>query len=172
MFTDAAREDGVGYGGHTSIRRDSDDKPAWLAMGQVWPRDILDMLQSNEISMPAGETFGAVVVIDAVLFCLPNVSHVTLLTDCSATAISLNSGGSGSEQMNSLIKWMFNRHPHVQFLGIHLPGLHNGAADALSRDQCEAPALQAQQAGMSVAWLRPFMGATDLFRDIAKEAQR
>jgi len=140
-------------------------------MGRPWPQDILEMLRRNTISMPAGETFGAIVTIDAAIARLDSVTHVTLLTDCSATAIALNSGSSGSEQMNALVKWLFSRHPSVQFLGVWLPGLSNGAADNLSRARVSIPTREAAKAGMVPVWLTEDPHALDMFRQVARQAQ-
>ena len=170
MFTDAAREEGTGYGGHSPTMING--SPSLLAMGKSWPQDIGDKLRNNILSMPAGETFGAVVVADATIRALGNVTHLTLMTDCIATASTINSGGSGSMQLNALALWLFERHPRVQFLGIHLPGVANGAADSLSRGRVNDVVDEAKVCGTKIVWLYPHRSAFELLRSLSDMPQR
>lgn len=134
VLTDAAREDGTGVGGFTCIQREAVSKPSFLYVSVPWPRWALDDLQSNRLSMPAGEGYGSVAFIDAVLRTLEGVTHLYVFTDCLAFKCAVNSEASGSPQMDALVRWLFAQHPDVQFLAFHQPGKRNRAADGLSRD--------------------------------------
>ena len=133
IFTDAAREDGTGFGGFTLVREAGHDAPLFLYIEQRWEDDALRALQSNSFSMPAGEAYGAVMLLDAVAHRLRGVSHIQAFTDSDATARALTTGSSGSPQLDFLVRWLFARHPGVQFLGIHQAGVRNSASDGLSR---------------------------------------
>ena len=61
------------------------------------------MLQSNELSMPAGELFALVAIVTAVVHHVGGVSHAIAMTDSSATAEAVNSGASGSAPMQALL---------------------------------------------------------------------
>jgi hypothetical protein len=119
---------------------------------QRWAPDVLAALQRNEMSMPAGECVGAVVIADALLTALGGATHLLVLTDSDATAKAFTTGGSGAPQLNCAMQWLLARHPLVQFLGIHQPGVRNCAADALSRQREAAERIleEAAAAGLSV----------------------
>ena len=134
VLTDAAREDGTGVGGFTCIQRRAVSRPTFLYVSVPWPLWARNDLQSNYLSMPAGEGFGSVAFIDAVVRTLEGVTHLYIYTDCLAFQCAINSEASGSPQMDALVRWLLDRHPGVQFLAFHQPGKRNRAADGLSRD--------------------------------------
>jgi hypothetical protein len=131
FFTDAAREDGTGYGGHSTVT--VGEQLYFIFREQRWRPPVLTALQHDEFSMPAGECFGAVTFADALLRVLGGVSHVVCFTDSDATAKAFTAAGSGAPQLNAMMQWLLARHPRVQLLGVHQPGIRNGAADDLSR---------------------------------------
>lgn len=133
FFTDAAREDGTGFGGHATIQWEGDEQPTFYFLERRWQADALTALQHNTLSMPAGEAFGAVVLADALLSKLPRATHCYAFTDSDATAKAFTTAGSGAPQLNLLVQWLVSRHKAVQFLGVWQPGLRNPAADDLSR---------------------------------------
>ncbi|KAL1500528.1 hypothetical protein AB1Y20_013184 [Prymnesium parvum] len=91
---------------------------------------------------------------------LVGATHVTCFTDSAATARGLTVGGSGSPQLNLILRWLFDRHPSVQFLGVHIPGVQNVASDNLSRGRPEAALADVRLAGACLQRLRPCMEAT------------
>ena len=131
FFTDAARENGTGYGAHATIVVGA--RVFFLFREQRWPADALAALQADRFSMPAGECFGAVSFADVLLKVLTHVTHLVCYTDSDATARAFSAAGSGAPQLNCLMQWLMQRHPGVQLLGVHQPGERNRAADALSR---------------------------------------
>ena len=52
FFTDAAREDGSGFGGFLVVREGATSQPHFLYMAERWSDAIRDMLQSDILSMP------------------------------------------------------------------------------------------------------------------------
>jgi hypothetical protein len=150
LFTDAAREDGTGFGGHTEVTVDG--APIFLWCERRWEHDVLQALQANSVSMPAGECVGAVAFADALLTALGGVTHLIVFTDSDATAKAFTTGDSGAPQLDCAMRWLISRHPLVQFVGRHQPGVRNGAADGLSRQQedRERVLAEASAAGMAV----------------------
>ena len=98
-----------------------------------WPADVIEALQSDRISMPAGEMFTMVVALVAFAEVLPGLRHAVCFTDSMATKAVLTSGASPAPQLNEMALWLFGRLPGVQILSIHQPGKRNDAADAISR---------------------------------------
>ena len=131
MFTDAAREAATGHGGFTLIR--ASGQLIFIYTDPRWPPDVLEALQSNTLSMPAGEGIGAVVFADAIAAILPGISHLIIFTDSSPVVAALQSGNSNSPQLNAIVQWLFRRRPQLQIIALHQPGKRNGAADGLSR---------------------------------------
>lgn len=83
VFTDAAREEGTGFGGFTFISEQTDGgAPAqtMVFMAEAWGERIRDHLVSNELSMPAGEAIGAVALIDAVAHVLRGLTNLVVYT--------------------------------------------------------------------------------------------
>lgn len=152
-FTDAAREDGTGYGGFTVVRRQS-GRTEFLYLAEQWREEPLRKLQADDMSMPAGEAYGAVMLIDAILSHLEGASHMTCFTDSDATAKALTSSNSGAPQLNLLMRWLVERHPHTQFLGVHQPGVRNGVSDRLSRGRAEEVLAEVRTAGLEPLHLR------------------
>ena len=75
-----------------------------------------------------------------------------VFSDSDATARAFTTASSGAQQLNAAMQWLIARHPFVQFLGIHQPGVRNAAADGLSRQQLDRERVLAEAAA---AGLRP-----------------
>ena len=131
MFTDAARDYGTGHGAFTMVV--SEGQLLMLDMDPRWPDDLLLALRENDLSMPAGEALGAVAFADALAECLPGLTHLVMYGDSTPVQYGLQSGNSDSTQLNYILRWLLERRPELQLLGIHQPGKRNGAADGLSR---------------------------------------
>ena len=153
FFTDAAREDGTGFGAHATV--EIGGTPTFLFYEERWSSEALAALQADRFSMPAGECFGAVVFADALLSELGGATHLVIYTDSDATARAVTTAGSGSPQLNLLIQWLLRRHPGVQLLGVHQPGVRNSAADGLSRDGRRGVLNDAVDAGLALRELAP-----------------
>jgi hypothetical protein len=151
MFTDAAREAGTGHGGFTMVH--SELQLVMIDMDPRWPGDILAALRSNELSMPAGEALGAVALADALADCLPGLTHLVVYTDSIATRSAIQTCNSDSPQLNYIIRWLLDRRPTLQLLGIHQPGVRNGAADGLSRHASPRIRQEAMDVGARVVSL-------------------
>jgi hypothetical protein len=149
IFTDAAREAATGHGGFTMVRTSGD--PIFLYMDPRWPPDVLEALRTNVLSMPAGEGIGAVVLADALAAILPRLQHLIIFTDSSPVAAAIQSGNSDSPQLNAIVRWLFQRRPHLQLIALHQPGKRNGAADRLSRHSTAAVIAEAAAAGAHIA---------------------
>ena len=171
MFTDAARELGTGHGAFTLIEAD-DGRLFFIYMDPRWPPDVLQALRQNDLSMPAGEAIGAVVFADALLEALPGVTHLTIFTDSSATAVGIQTSSSPSPQMNVLMDWLMQRNPSTQFMALHQPGKRNGAADSLSRKDSASVLADAKAAGAIPIRLPLEPHAIDLMRVAMTHPQR
>ena len=171
LFTDAAREAGTGHGGFSIVQRDGAPKAEFLFAEQRWPPDVLVALQENEMSMAAGEGYGAVVMADAVLTELETATHMVVFTDSSATEAAINSGNSPSPQMNFLVRWLVERWSNVQFLAVWVPGIHNEAADGISRVALDSVLADAEAADLAVRRLPACDGAHALMRAVWAEPQ-
>lgn len=55
FFTDAAREDGTGFGSFSIVREKGAAQARFLYMAEAWERETLDLLQGDVMSMPAVE---------------------------------------------------------------------------------------------------------------------
>jgi hypothetical protein len=135
MFTDAAREAGTGHGAFTFVSgaEGSAGRPTFIYIDPRWPPDILLALQTNALSMPAGEGIGAVVFADIMARLLRGLTHLYVFTDSTAVVAAINSGNSDSPQLNAIVRWLFERQPQLQLLALHQAGKRNDAADGLSR---------------------------------------
>ena len=153
FFTDAARENGTGYGAHST--NTIDGELVFLFHENRWSPEALRALQADKFSMPAGECYGAVVFADALLRELPGVTHLICYTDSDATARAFTTAGSGSPQLNLMLQWLMQRHPGVQLLGIHQPGVRNDAADGLSRSNRTGVLIDAEAAGLGLREITP-----------------
>ena len=171
MFTDAAREDGTGHGAFTFIEVANGDT-LFLYTDPRWPDDIIRALQQNACSMPAGEGLGAVIFADQLAEVMPELTHMVIFTDSSAVAAAIQSNGSPSPQMNFIVRWLFDRHPTVQFLALHQPGCRNSAADGLSRAASATILAEASAAGASLVHLPPQPHAADLMYQASALPQR
>jgi hypothetical protein len=123
VFTDAAREQGTGHGGFSVVQRAGARQAELIYLEQRWPPDVLRALQANEMSMPAGEAYGAVVLADAMLAELAGATHMVIFTDSEATEAAINSNNSSSPQMDVLVRWLLDRWPRVQFLAVWQKGV-------------------------------------------------
>ena len=131
-FSDAAGEAGTGIGGYAPVLLEG--VPTLLYLEQRWPDWALSAIQSCRLSMPAAEAAGLIAVVLAAAQRLGGVTHAYAFTDSAASKAAVNSGASGSPQLNHLLRFLFGEAPGVQFLAIHQRGVRNWAADALSRD--------------------------------------
>jgi hypothetical protein len=122
-FTDAAREAGTSHGGFSAVRRGQ--TVGFLFLEQRWPADVLAALQENELSMVAGEAYGAVVLADALLTDLQTACHMIIFTDRSATEVAINTGNSPSPRLNFFIRWLVQRWSVVQFWGVWQKGMRD-----------------------------------------------
>ena len=163
MFSDAAREDGTGYGAFSFVETASGEL-IFPFIDQRWPLDIIELLQLNKLSMPAGEGLGVVIFADALIDGLPGLTHLTIFTDSTPVQEAIQSSSSGSPQLNFIVNWLFQRHPDVQFMAIHQPGVRNSAADGLSRSASQTVLSDAIAAGANPLRLPLHEHATDLMR--------
>lgn len=159
VFTDAAREKGTGFGGFSLVKLAHERAGRFLFMAQSWDYDSLRALQADELSMPAGEMFGAVTLLDAAITHLGRVTHAICFTDSVATANGLTTAASHAPQLNAMLSWLFERHRGVQFLGVHQRGLRNQASDRLSRGRGAAVLAEAEQSGLTLVQLFPHKSA-------------
>ena len=171
MFTDAAREARTGMGAFTFVQ-DAEGQLIFLFFKERWQAQTLADLQADKLSMPAGECLGAVIFADALINALGGVTHLSIFTDSMATKDAIQSSSSGSPQMNVIVQWLFQRHPSVQFLAIHQPGVRNSAADGLSRSAAESVRAEAEAAGASTRELHISQHATDLISIATETPQR
>ena len=167
MFTDAAREAGTGHGAFTVIRRGDDavflyDDPRWS------PATLLE-LQSNVLSMPAGEGIGAIAFADALAEELEGLTCLYIFTDSIAVVAAVQSNNSPSPQLNCMVRWLFERHPRVQFVAMHQPGVRNVAADGRSRASTSAVLQSAAKAGLALQRLT-CMSASESLTALARAA--
>lgn len=148
VFTDAAREDGTGFGGFSVVRFAGESFSTFYYVEQLWDRESLRRLQANLWSMPAGEMFGAVMILLALGAALPKVSHMICFTDSRATARAITSNGSGAPQLHVLAQYVSEALRGVQLLGVHQPGKRNGVSDGLSRGRGGDALREAAAAGL------------------------
>ena len=148
MFTDAARENGSGHGGFTLIIEGVE--PVFIYTDPRWPPEVLAALQQNVLSMPAGEGIGAVVFADALADSLVGLRYLIVFTDSTPVVAAIQSGNSDSPQLNAIVRWLFQRRPHLQLLALHQPGKRNGAADGLSRTESASVLKEAAGIGASI----------------------
>ena len=84
---------------------------------------------------------------------------------------AINSGNSLSPQMNFLVRWLVERWPNLQFLAVWVPGIHNDAADGISRLALESVLADAAAADLAVRRLPACDGAYALMRAVWAEPQ-
>ena len=172
FFTDAAREDGTGFGAFSFVEWGEHKVLTFPYIHHPWPPHLLKALQQDELSMAAGELFGNVAFATALIAWLPGVTHVVCFTDSSASMGAINSGNSPSLQMNSLVQWLFAQTPHVQFLAVHQQGKRNERADAISRHDVEAVLAAARAAGAQPRELALVPGAWEALDRALRAPQR
>ena len=168
LFSDAAREQGTGYGGFTIVARHR-TQALWLA--ERWSGPTLALLRANIISMAAGELMGIAILVKALLAELPETTHMLIFTDSKSSAEAINTNGSTSLQMNVIIDYMLENTP-VQVLAVWLPGEQNTHADNLSRGK-EANFLQAAHTNkLETKRLKPVNPLTTLTSRVVSAPQR
>lgn len=158
LFTDAAREDGTGFGGFTfvsSLAEDGSRRTTMLYMSELWDHNVCKMLQQDELSMAAGEAFGAIAQMDSLCDALPGLSHIVVFSDSSASVQLLNSDNSASPQMDYLMRWFVKRRPSILTMAVHIPGKANRTSDALSRNIGHQFLMEAAATGCHLRRLRP-----------------
>lgn len=96
VFTDAARESGTGFGGFTVVEEGPGREVKLLFVEQQWCEETLGRLQRDEWSMPAGEMFGAAIIVAAAVQRLEGVTHVMCFSDSVSTARAVTSGNSAA----------------------------------------------------------------------------
>ena len=120
----------------------------------AWPPLQQMLIEGLDRSgVPAGEALGAVIFADALLRTLPGVTHLTIFTDSSPVQVAINSAASPSPQINCIVAWLFQRHPSVQFMAVHQPGVRNTAADGFSRTASATVLADAEAAGAHITAL-------------------
>jgi len=120
------------------------------------PADIRAALQSDLLSMPAGELGMLVGIAPALMAACEargiRVTHLICMTDSIATRAAVNHDSSPSPQLNFLVSDLTDSlrrfssltdAPIPQLLGVHVPGVRNGAADGLSRGEVTRAAVLA-----------------------------
>ena len=167
IFTDAAREAGTGYGGFTIVQEAGCQSPLFLYMAERWDDVALRQLQQNVLSMPAGECFGAVVMADAVARRLAGLTHLWCFTDSVASKAALTSECSSAPQLDSLVTWLGQSQPAVQYLAVHVPGVCNVTADKLSRGRELEVLAEVEAAGLRSERLLPVASSKALLRRVA-----
>ena len=76
-----------------------------------------------------------------------------------------------SPQMNFLVRWLVERWSNVQFLAVWVPGIHNEAADGISRVALDSVLADAEAADLAVRRLPACDGAHALMRAVWAEPQ-
>ena len=167
-YQDAARGWDTGFGGFAPLASAGGARQLPYVSG-VWPTDVQQLLMSNALSMAAGEMFTLVATTASMVHHVAGITHVIGLTDSSATASAINSGSSGSPQMQALLLWLYEMCPDLQILAVWLPGVENTRADHLSRgrQRAEAVVAEAEAAGWQTTQLPLPPHALDRLRAIA-----
>jgi hypothetical protein len=73
--------------------------------------------------------------------------------------------------MNFLVRWLVERWSNVQFLAVWVPGIHNEAADGISRVALDSVLADAKAADLAVRRLPACDGAHALMRAVWAEPQ-
>lgn len=63
------------------------------------------------MSVAAGEALGAIALMDALSEILLGLTHLVVFSDSSASVQLINSGYSGSPQMDNIMRWFVQRKP-------------------------------------------------------------
>ena len=168
LFSDAAREEGTGYGGFTVITRHRTEA-LWLA--EQWSGPTLALLRANIVSMAAGELMGIAILVRALLVELPDTTHMLIFTDSKSSAEAINTNGSTSLQMNVIIDYMLDSTP-VQVLAVWLPGENNTHADNLSRGRAHEFLQAAQNNKLETKRLKPDNTLPTLISRVVSAPQR
>ena len=173
-FQDAARGEGTGAGGFVPMVSPVTGQRQLLILAQQWPPDIQAMLVANELSMPAGELFAFAALAATLCHHVAGVTHVIGFTDSEATASAVNSGSSGSPQLQALLHWLYELCPGLQLLAIWLPGKRNTRSDGLSRGVARSfeVVAEAEAGGWQPVGLPLPPGAWEVARGVARLPQR
>ena len=167
LFTDAARSYHTGFGGFSTEIHPNGVKVMPMLEG-AWPSKYLEMLRTNEISMPAGELFGlACLAVALTEFAPGSITHMICFTDSTGAKSAINSGGSGAPQLDAIVEWLHSKIGKIQILAIHQPGKRNRAADFISRGRKSVIRREAEQSGFTVLDLPWPQGSLDLLHLVA-----
>jgi hypothetical protein len=174
VITDAAREDGTGMGGYAPFINPHSNERQMMVVASQWPQDLKEALQTNVLSMPAGELFALACTVASVSHHVAAVTHCVVLTDSDASAAAINTGASGSPQLQAILLWLEEMCPSLQLLGVWIPGEANTRADGLSRGVAKAGAVvaEAEEAGWHPCALPLPPHAMDRLRTFARLPQR
>lgn len=176
LFSDAARETGTGYGGFSFVVKCDEEgrgrKPTMLYMAELWDQHTRHDLQTNRLSMPAGETIGVIVLIDALARQLEGLTHLVAFTDSSSAAAALNTANSPSPQIDYLVRWLADHHPGLQLMAIHIPGVSNKMSDDLSRDKWRKTVASVAASGITTRRMRPADECNQLIEHASTLPQR
>lgn len=110
-------------------------KSIYFAMFETWSDLTLQRLRANQLSMPAGEALAMVAFADELLQAIPEAEYMSIFSDSMAVKELINTNYSPSPQLNVIGRWLFSRHPAVQFHCWHCRGCDNIMADKLSRNK-------------------------------------
>lgn len=175
IFTDAAREAGSGYGGFSiiSVLDDSHNIHHLMPfLSEVWDPDVCERLQRDDISMAAGEAFGAIALMDAMCDSLPDLSHMVIFSDSMATVQLINSNNSSSPQMDFIFRWFVERRPSLFMMALHISGMFNSTSDAFSRGNGDHFLAEASAAGCTPRRLQPAHECCSMLHDVIFQDQR
>ena len=175
IFTDAAREAGSGYGGFSiiSVLDESNNVHQLMPfLSEVWDPRVCERLQRDEVSMAAGEAFGAIAMMDAMCDSLSGLSHLVIFSDSTATVQLINSNNSSSPQMDYIFRWFVERRPTLFIMAIHIQGIHNCTSDAFSRQGGERFLAEASAAGCTPWPLQPAHECCSMVHDVILQDQR
>ena len=114
-----------------------------------WPGWARRRLQANELSMPAGELFAAVVgkvMAEDVM----GASALLAVTDCMPVSGAVNAQTSPSPQLHELVKALYRTKKTTQVMAVHVRREHNQIADDLSKRMGEEVRSRAAAAGFRV----------------------
>lgn len=141
------------------------------------PLEILDSAKlslalANAFAMPAGEEYGAVVLIDAILTALRGVSHALCFTDSDATAKGLTAAESGAPQFNFLLSWLGDKWVGIQFLGEHQKGERNIMSDRFCSGCLDLVLQELSTAGIRVKSLKLTTDARAMLEAAKKKGSR
>ena len=95
----------------TVVRREG--SAVFLYDDPRWSPETLLELQSNVLSMSAGEGIGAIAFADALAGELDGLTCLYIFTDSTAVVAAVQVNNSPSPQLNGMVRWLFERHPRI-----------------------------------------------------------